>query len=328
MSTQTTNWMTSTDRACLGQAALFQASILDYSPTSDEYADLTAAEHAEMAAEKAATEERAIDTCYGCPFMMQCEQWATENAVSGVAGGRTEAERTEIRAAKGLDTPAKAEPSVCAADRGPRNKVDDATVKQLTAMGWKSEAIAAEMGCTVRSVTRARTRIAAAEQAITTPAAAAPAPVAAPTPAPAPTRRVAPAPAPTVTRDPAVADESRAPRAGRVSPAMKAIYDALADGQWHDRASLLATGSLFVTDEEALAWWDKSIAPKSKNPHIGQTPREKRIADGRRDKVANALSASCRVRKHTLRGGPDGTHANLFRLANVPALAPTEMVTA
>ena len=137
MTTQTAAWMTSNDRACLGQAALFQASILDYSPTSEDFADLTQAEHDALAAEKAHVEEQAVDTCYGCPFMMACETWSIENRVSGVAGGRTEAERDQMRTDAGLDKPAPT-PVVCAADRGQRGKVDDATVARLTAAQWSS----------------------------------------------------------------------------------------------------------------------------------------------------------------------------------------------
>lgn len=331
------DWMTSKDRACLGKADLFQASILDYSPTSEEYADLTPAEHAAAAAEKAAVEEAAIDACYGCPFMLQCEEWSVANAVSGVAGGRTEAERNEIRTDRGLDQTPQ-EPSVCAADRGPRNKVDDATVARLSALGWKSQQIADEMSCTVRSVTRARQRLAkAAQQATAQSSEAAEAKMDALVQDKAAVQAATEAAKATgatfvgfTTGRPvsniacAAQPATKAPRAGRVSPPMKAIYEALADGQWHDRTSLISVGSLFVTDTEALTWWDRNIAAKSKNPNIGDTPRDKRIADGRRDKVANALSASCRVRKHTMRGGPDGTDNNLFKIA-----APSpEMATA
>lgn len=337
------DWMTSKDRACLGQAALFQASILDYSPTSDDYADLTEAEHAALAAQKAATEEKAIDVCYGCPFMMQCESWSVENSVSGVAGGRTEAERIEMRAERGLDQqPAQAEPSVCAADRGKRGKIDDATVARLTGAQWSSQRIADEMGCSVRTITRSRDRLAkaAAEQAAEQARVAA-------------EQAAATALDDTLIRD-EIADQvtqqsaargaqyvaytsgrpvtnltcattgaARPPRAGRLSPSMKAIYDALSDGQWHHRRDLINTGALFVTDEEALAWWDKNIAPKAKTA-VADIPRAKRIADGARDKVANALSASARNGKHTTRGGPTGTDRALYRLASA---APAELVT-
>ena len=116
----------------------------------------------------------------------------------------------------------------------------------------------------------------------------------------------------------------RLPSNGRVSPSMKAIYDMLADGQWHTRDDLITTGAVFVTDAEALAWWDKNIAAKSKSPAIHTTSTAKRIADGARDKTSNALSASSRNGKHTVRGGKNGTDASLFRLASH---ATAELVT-
>lgn len=354
MITQTADWMTSKDRACIGQAALFQASILDYSPTSEEFADLTPAEHAQMAAEKANVEEKAVDTCFGCPLMMQCEAWSIENRVSGVAGGRTESERDQMRAAAGLDQSdaqaQAAEPALCAADRGKRGKIDDATVARLTASQWSSEDIARHMDCSVRTVTRSRDRIAkaaakaaaaAAAQAqadttavvdqrmaalairedakvATARAAAAGAAFVAYTSGRPVTNIACPTAAKTVT-------PKRLPSAGRVSAPMKAIYDTLADGQWHTREDLINMAAIFVTDAEALAWWDKNVAAKSKSPATASTSEAKRIADGARDKVSNALSASARNGKHTVRGGPEGTDASLFRLASH---APAELVTA
>lgn len=156
--------------ACWENQNLFSASALDYDPSDDAHAHLDLIGHTILAARKAAAEEAAVDVCFGCPLMLACESQDIEHTsntrnqfIPGVIGGRTEAERKARRA--GESTPAVTvttsvpNPQIAPGDRGPRNQVDDNLVASLTRMGKTSEEIATVIGCSARTVSRARGRM-------------------------------------------------------------------------------------------------------------------------------------------------------------------------
>lgn len=309
--------------ACRTQTDLFTHPALDYNAADPEFADLTPAEHTARAAEKAAVEAAAVDFCFGCPVMQQCDEWALATGEAfGVAGGRTEDERAALLDARGATVSVTTDPTLTATlrDRGPRLQVDDAAVERLTALGRDSKYIAHELGCAERTVVRARARIAARKAAQT--AEKATQILTAATTQPTGT-----------TVDPAVAEIDRQitalgaaltrPRTttgSQISPAMAAIYTALGDGQWHPREALLTVGVAHISDTDALDWWtransiDGGDGSKVLNPAKATTPLDERITIGAREKVSNMLSASCRTRKNTERGGPTGNDRDLYRL--------------
>lgn len=154
--------------ACFENQALFSAAALDYNPRDEAYSNLTPEEHAALAENKVAAEEAAVDVCFGCPLMLACEQDDKERDnhaifISGVIGGRTEAERKARRAGRTFvpaqKTTSIPNPQVAPGDRGPRNQVDDELVATLTKAGKTSEEIAVIMGCSTRTISRARNRL-------------------------------------------------------------------------------------------------------------------------------------------------------------------------
>ena len=306
-------------------------------PIADDYALLSATQRAEHLTAKTSAENAAIDMCMGCPVMLQCEAWAITNPISGIVGGRTEAERNAIRAQRGLiDVILVEESPTALTDRGIRNQVSDEAVGRLTSQGRTSEDIARTLGCASRTVVRARhrnsnalLRVASNPALTVTPETAqipqvALIPVAAVSPASVPVTRSAFAdltPKPTV----AITTARRAQRTTHIRTAttvdapMFAIYTALSDNQWHDRDSLVAVGVTHVTDAAALAWWttENSVVVNGERVlRTGRqdTPMSKRITSGARSKVMNSLSASHRTQHRTLKGGPDGTNSNAYML--------------
>lgn len=314
--------------------AKFHNPALDYDADSEDFQDLSTAEHAAMAAERIQAESICVDACLDCPLMVACGKWAVENAVAGVAGGYTEQERRAIRDAKGIQVRAGlSSAEMLLGTRGPRNQVDDGVVAQLTDQGMDARTIAYRLNCAERTVVRSRDRIrrgTASHQAAATR-----------TNCPG----VSTTPATAATVDPDVyPTDLPAPRSAVTTrstfhPSMQTIFDCLADGAWHDREELLTKGVLFVTDDEAKAWWfqinSKKVAGSDErvlNPAKADTPEATQISVGARDKVMNSLSASHRTQRRTLRGGPDGTDSNLFRLhpqvrEQWLALADTTIVT-
>lgn len=309
--------------ACKTRPDLFHAPALDYDRSDEDYENLSPAEHKALEAAKAAAEEAAVDFCFGCPVMQECDEWALRAAPHGVAGGRTAAQRAEMRATRGITF--RPDPALTATlrDRGPRLQIDDTAVARLTARGTDSKSIAETLGCSERTVVRARARIRKH-----TPALVPSVPAHATGDAHSGDRvaveiaRDLTALGAAVTRP-----TGKSSRARGVSPSMAAIYEVLADGGWHRREALLAAGTPHISDADALAWWTKANTivaadgEKVLNPAKASTPRAERISLGAREKVNNMLSASCRNGKHTERGGPDGTDRDLYRLAPATARA-------
>lgn len=275
MDTQNIDW---TQAACRDYTEVFADPALEYSPNSPEFANLTPQDHAEKAVARREAEDAAIDVCMGCPLMLACEQYALQNAVYGVAGGRTAAERHAISASSYVST---TETSDNVRERSLRNRVNDEAVAVYTRQGWTNQRIAEHLECTTRTVARSRARMRkieeqAAESAVTEA-------VVETTVAPA---IEAPAPAAAVVVDITPPAHNRS----RISPAMQVIHQILADGLWHDREDLLAEGVSFVPDEEALRWYAR------RNPEDNTSSRVERISRGARSIVDNALSASARTR--------------------------------
>lgn len=137
--------------------------------TDEQYAARVAALEANYAARQAA-EEAAVEVCMECPIFAACQQWeedqfALGKPVGGVVAGRTEAERKAMRAPAGTpevknrSLTSVPNPQIAPGDRGPRNQIDDTLVRLRTLEGRSAEAIALEMGCSQRSVNRARKRM-------------------------------------------------------------------------------------------------------------------------------------------------------------------------
>lgn len=114
----------------------------------------------------AARVEDARAVCQRCPVLRDCRAWALANAVDGVAGGMTAAERTARRRSHGI-----AEPQVTVEEfmplfvvgtdrrwgRGRCEAILDA-VAELTAQGETAREIALRLDVTRRTVCRLRAR--------------------------------------------------------------------------------------------------------------------------------------------------------------------------
>lgn len=324
--------------ACWDKPAVFAARALDYTPRGEEYAHLDLLGHTMLADRKRAAEEAAVDVCFGCPLMLACEKIDEQNIASGkfiagVIGGRTEGERrARHRARYGrttTETLSTENPQIAPGDRGPRNQVDDELVARMTRAGKTSEQIAEEIGCSPRTVSRARRRmhlttpkgaanqpahdtepfaahaveatsesIARTEQAIATAATH--------SARPRPVRKSAPA---RVHAQPPVTSTAN-PFTGRpISAYMEAVYNHLAAvGGTDTLANLLAVGIPHVDPEEGLDWWTKHNSTtvngiKTIRPSKSDTPVQDRIHEGARAKVLNAVSATHRKGRYLDRTG-------------------------
>lgn len=156
--------------ACWDEPQVFANLDLDYNPDDEDYAHLDAEGHAAAAEAKRVAEEAAVDVCMGCPLMLACEEMdAKESAkphavfVHGVIGARTEDERlARLGRRRTAATVATPNPQIAPGDRGPRQQIDDTLVVRLTLAGRTGDEIAHELQCSVRTVTRARKRMASA----------------------------------------------------------------------------------------------------------------------------------------------------------------------
>ena len=313
-----------TGGACLDQADLFASDALDYSPTDSEFADFTAEQHATAAAAKVAAETAAVAACNTCPLLNACRADVIDQVnqgipVYGVSGGLTDADRAQMIAAKEIVVAdPTAEITTTLRDRGARKQVDDAAVARLDAQGMTAEEIAREMDCSERTVVRARARNAnrAAEAATVTEIVVAEAPAEVEVTV---ETILAAAPARPVHEVAARFQQAPATRSNSVSPAMRAIYAVLADGQWHQRDELLTAGITEIDQDDAIEWFNRINTVTTAdgpviNPNRAHLSVEERTEIGARDKVNNMLSASCRTRKNTERGGPAGNDRDLYRI--------------
>lgn len=304
-------WMN--EAACRRYSKLFSSPALDYDPSDEDYAHLSAQEHARAADRKAKAEQAAASICFGCPVLAKCEAWVRRmtregRPVAGVVAGYTEAQRAAWTTSRRV-----VQVTVTPRDRGPRGKVNDAAVMRLTKLGYSAEQIARELGCTARTVVRARARL----------------------------RARAAGCAATSTHTTTVTLPARQTCGGmrkRPSVAMQAIYRVLADGHWHSIEDLAAVGMRHITPDEAIAWWVTTHSIKTSDgrkildPEKAGVDLATRIAKGARGKVLNMISAAARNAGYIQRDGPDGADVNLCRLTPkgavfVRALLGTPQVT-
>jgi hypothetical protein len=283
--------------ACFSNQAIFSSPDLDYIAGANAHKHLDLIGHTMLAHRKAQASAAAVDVCFGCPRMVACEQEDIANDTSdlpfvpGVIGGRTEAERRVRRgeaeengteALVLLDLPQGSNAQIAPGDRGPRNQVDDELVARLTQAGRTSGEIAALLGCSQRTVSRARIRMGVGMQKV---------------------------PVPVETAE-ATLDVANPFVGGRqVSAPMSAIYDHLAANNGvAEQEVLVRVGAPHVDPREAIEWWEKQnhILVDGKRvlrPTKANFPIEDRIAEGSRAKVLNAVSATFRKGRYLDRTG-------------------------
>lgn len=102
--------------------------------------------------EKGSPQADAKRTCLSCEVRTQCLEYALEYGERGIWGGTSDAERRRILRER-QETPA---PAV-----DPVKAHRDRTIRLLTAEGYSAGEIAERVGCTKRTVVRARTAVAA-----------------------------------------------------------------------------------------------------------------------------------------------------------------------
>jgi len=94
----------------------------------------------------------ALRICRGCEVRPQCLEFALKNGERGVWGGTNDAERRRIfRAQQTVPTPFV----------DPVKAMRDATIRRLTEENYSAAEIAERVGCTKRTVVRARSAMAA-----------------------------------------------------------------------------------------------------------------------------------------------------------------------
>lgn len=310
--------------ACWDAPEAFTDLALDYDASDADYSHLDVLGHTILAAAKAAAEEKAVDTCFGCPLMMACEALdieihadARKPLIHGVIGGRTEAERRMRRSGRRPKAASVPNPQIAPGDRGPRNQVDDTLVARMTIAGKTSDQIAHDLDCSVRTVTRARKRMAndISTQRTETPqtAPALTMPIKASVPQ---TRKAteaikaihtpaAPAPVPAKAKTVPVnqtttAQSGHAFLNGRpVSATMEAVYNHLVETGPSDMDTLKAIAAAQVDSTEALEWWNtrNSVVVdgvRTVRPSRTTTSVEDRIREGALAKAHNAIDAAIR----------------------------------
>jgi hypothetical protein len=90
--------------------------------------------------------------CLGCEVRTQCLEWALKNGERGIWGATTTAQRRRILRER-QDGP---DPAV-----DPVKASRDQTIRRLAAEGYSAAEIAERVGCTKRTVVRARAAVAA-----------------------------------------------------------------------------------------------------------------------------------------------------------------------
>lgn len=94
----------------------------------------------------------ALRICRGCEVRQQCLDYALERGERGVWGATNDADRRRLRRTEHIAQVVPIDP--VKAQR-------DATIRRLTAEGYSAGEIAERLGCTKRTVVRARTAVAA-----------------------------------------------------------------------------------------------------------------------------------------------------------------------
>jgi hypothetical protein len=230
---------------CQTSPELFTDPALDIDIDDDEWIGLTIDEQTARVAAKQAAELRAKAACGGCPKLFECGIWANAMGqdVFGVAGGLAQDERPGHKAVPYITD---------YTERGPLGQVRDDLVERWAAAGVSNKQIAERLGCNVRTVERRRAGIAAGTIIPFNPE--------------DPTSLNA-APAQPRTSAKTFEITTPAPDTAAASPLIiarvtdetAALFDALADGRFHDRDQVIAAVAHTVDRDTAL-----KTAPKSR----------------------------------------------------------------
>lgn len=273
--------------ACEKYPHLFAAEALTYQRNDPEYRELTPHGHAEMGILRERMENACKYVCMGCPLLFQCEEQVLANDVYGVAAAMTAEERHERN--PNLTAPIV---ELNDRDRDSRGRVNAEALYRYLGQGLTNETIANRLGCSTRTVARART-----------------------TPCPTTTHEhavTATSPKPSTQQGGTITPVTRFPaKQGRRSAAMTHILSILADGQWHHRADLIESAIPYVSDTDAIAKFHR-ISTKP-------APYEEQIERGAHAFIANALSASARTWRGVTRRDPN--NRDMYQIAELPEMA-------
>jgi hypothetical protein len=334
---------------CWEEPQVFASLDLDYDPADEDYAHLDLLGHTILAARKVAAEEAAVDVCMGCPLMLACEEMDAEMSarpgsvfVHGVIGGRTEDERlARLGRRRTAATVAPANPQIAPGDRGPRKQVDDDLVARLTLAGKTGDQIAHDLQCSVRTVTRARKRMAATLTSVVEHKPAATLPTTAPaTPAMSTSTAAISTAATMAMVRPADVQASVHPITGQrttktvkarstrtavgtsravesrhpflngrpISAAMEAVYDHLSRNEGAAFADLKDLAAVHIDDQEAMEWWLNRNSTVENGTRVIRPSKvalseADRIREGALAKAHNSVDAAVRAGRYLSKQG-------------------------
>jgi hypothetical protein len=318
--------------ACHTNPAPFADRALDFDPTYP-YIDegtserkMTDGEIADAVAAKSAAEKVALSVCAGCSALNACRDAVINQDVFGVAGGMTESQRAEARAARKVTLPKPV--TLHHAYRNARGDVDTDTVLARLDKGVPASQVAAMMNCSVRTVSRKRKNAERREKAITlaldTPAIdVADIPVGTSTGTIVfiadTTNAVLPQPSPRtiVTADENTIDSLIQGRPVRnpanVTGPLAAVLDLLLDGQVHSRRDCVAAGSTAVPERIALREWavyhSEPTADENTrmlHPYAAEHTHDERIRRGAARRVTTSIQFVLRTQNYLEKVGNDG----------------------
>lgn len=217
-------------------------------------------------------EAAAVKACNGCPLLSECKEWAMQMGqdVFGVVGGLTEEERPNHNTVPYFTD---------YTERGPLGQVRDDLIEQWAKAGIPNKQIAERLGCNVRTVERRRAGMASGKIIPFNPN------------APQSNRKSTPTVAPVDTTHLQVASTNPETAAKiplivqRVSGETAAIYDILADGNFHDRSEIIEKTVSHVDRETAL-----KTAPKGRT----YATEENQVLIGARKLLMNRIDIAVR----------------------------------
>lgn len=257
---------------CQVNPALYENPNLDIDMDEDSWVLAPEAEKITRVNLKKAAENAAVAACNGCPLIAECKTWALEMGqdVFGVVGGLTEAERPDHNTVPYFTD---------YTERGPLGQVRDDLIEQWAKAGIPNKQIAERLGCNVRTVERRRAGMAAGKIIPFNPNQPVEARPATPPAAPVDTTRlnVSTSNPETVAKIPLIVQ--------RVSDETAAVYDILADGNFHDRSEVIEKVSATVDREIAL-----KTAPKGRV----YASEEAQAAIGARKLLMNRIDIAAR----------------------------------
>lgn len=260
---------------CQTSPELYEDSALDVDFDDDDFVLLSRNDQLGRLAAKEQAEARAVSACQACPMVTACKEWATNMGqdVFGVVGGLTQAERpNHVNIAPITDY----------TERGPLGQVRDDLIERWAAAGIPNKQIAERLGCNVRTVERRRAGMAAGKivpfnpEEVQTPKARVTVPASAGAVTATKLAVLAPNPE-TAAKIPLLVQ--------RVTEETAAIYDALADGRFHDRAEII---------EAAIPYVEKALALKTAPKGRKYADEAAQVAVGARKFILNRLDIAIR----------------------------------